>query len=154
MPCCNFHPRHSVSGGGDRWQVALNTRFTRNIALSIPFVSSPMDTVTEHKMAIMMALHGGLGIIHYNMTVEEQVSEVRKVKKYRNGFITDPLCLSPASTVADVHRVKAEHGFAGVPITEDGKLGSKLVGMVTNRDIDFAEDPDTVRSLRQQLPKH
>jgi len=124
--------------------VDLSSRFTRNIALSVPFVSSPMDTVTEHEMAIMMALHGGLGIIHYNMTVEEQVSEVRKVKKYRNGFITDPLCLSPQNTVGDVRRVKSENGFAGIPITVDGKMGSKLVGIVTNRDIDFVDDDETV----------
>lgn len=120
--------------------VELSTRFTRKIALSVPFISSPMDTVTEHMMAIMMALHGGLGIIHYNMSVEEQTAEVRKVKKYRNGFITDPLCLSPSNTVADVRRIKAEHGFAGIPITEDGKMGSKLVGIVTNRDTDFVTD--------------
>lgn len=123
-------------------EVELSTRFTKQIALSVPFISSPMDTVTEHKMAIMMALHGGLGIIHYNMTVEEQVGECSKVKKYRNGFITDPRCLDPSATVADVLAIKAEHGFAGVPITQTGKLGSSLVGMVTNRDIDFVSDPE------------
>eukprot|EP00618_Florenciella_parvula_P001088 CAMPEP_0119467862 /NCGR_PEP_ID=MMETSP1344-20130328/1862_1 /TAXON_ID=236787 /ORGANISM="Florenciella parvula, Strain CCMP2471" /LENGTH=544 /DNA_ID=CAMNT_0007500271 /DNA_START=57 /DNA_END=1691 /DNA_ORIENTATION=+ len=124
-------------------EVDLTTRFTRKIALGLPFVSSPMDTVTEHMMAIMMALHGGLGIIHYNMTVEEQAKEVRKCKKYKNGFITDPFTLTPEHVVADVQRIKETYGFAGIPITEDGKMGSKLVGMVTNRDIDFVEDPET-----------
>jgi IMP dehydrogenase len=132
------HKKHT------QMQVELNTRFTKNIALSIPFISSPMDTVTEHKMAINLALHGGLGIVHYNMTVEEQAAEVRKVKKFRNGFITDPFCLSPNNTVGDVVRVKAEHGFAGIPVTVDGTLGSKLIGIVTNRDIDFVEDLSTV----------
>lgn len=95
-------------------------------------------------MAINLALHGGLGIVHYNMTTEEQAAEVRKVKKFRNGFITDPFCLSPTNTVGDVVRVKAEHGFAGIPVTVDGTLGSKLIGIVTNRDIDFVEELNTV----------
>ena len=124
-------------------EVQLTTRFTKKIALSVPFVSSPMDTVTESGMAIMMALHGGLGVVHYNMTEEEQCGEVRKVKKYRNGFITDPFCLPPDAMVESVQQVKDQHGFSGIPITADGKLGSKLVGIVTNRDIDFVEDPGT-----------
>jgi len=125
-------------------EVKLHSRFTRNIALSLPFISSPMDTVTEHKMAIMMALHGGLGIIHYNMSIDEQVAEVVKVKKYRNGFITDPKCLPPTATVADVQAIKSEQGFSGIPITADGTIGSKLLGIVTNRDVDFVEDPSAV----------
>ena len=122
-------------------EVQLTTRFTKKIALNVPFVSSPMDTVTESGMAIMMALHGGIGVVHYNMTVEEQCSEVHKVKKYRNGFITDPLCLAPDATVDDVKSVKEQHGLSGIPITENGKLGGKLLGIVTNRDIDFVDDP-------------
>lgn len=121
-------------------EVALNTKISRNISLRIPLVSSPMDTVTEHQMAIAMALHGGIGIIHYNMTIEEQAKEVHLVKKFKNGFITDPICLSPSHTLADVDQIKQENGFAGIPITESGKIGSKLVGMVSNRDIDFIED--------------
>jgi IMP dehydrogenase len=123
--------------------VKLETKITKNISLRLPLVSSPMDTVTEHAMAIGMALHGGIGIIHYNMTVEEQVKEVRLVKKFKNGFITDPKCLSPEDTLADVDRIKAEFGFAGIPITKDGKVGSVLVGIVSNRDIDFIEDRST-----------
>ncbi|KAE9020302.1 Inosine-5'-monophosphate dehydrogenase [Phytophthora rubi] len=123
--------------------VKLETKVSRNISLRLPLVSSPMDTVTEHAMAIGMALHGGIGIIHYNMTVEEQVKEVRLVKKFKNGFITDPKVLSPEDTLADVDRIKAEFGFAGIPITESGKVGSVLVGIVSNRDIDFIEDRQT-----------
>lgn len=105
--------------------------------------SSPMDTVTEHDMAIGMALQGAIGIIHYNMTIEEQANEVRQVKKYKNGFITDPACLSPDHTIADVDRLKEKFGYSGIPITETGKIGSKLVGIVTNRDIDYVEDRNT-----------
>jgi IMP dehydrogenase len=120
--------------------VSLASKITKKIRLNLPILSSPMDTVTEHAMAIGMALMGGIGIIHYNMNVEEQAREVRLVKKYRNGFITDPACLSPEHTVADVDALKEKQGFSGIPITIDGKLGSQLVGIVTNRDIDFLQD--------------
>jgi IMP dehydrogenase len=100
-----------------------------------------MDTVTEANMAIHMALLGGIGIIHYNNTVEEQVEMVKKVKRFENGFITDPVVLSPEHTVADVLDLKESHGFSGIPITEDGTLNTKVIGIVTNRDIDFEKDP-------------
>ena len=77
------------------------------------------------------------------MTVAEQVNEVRLVKRYRNGFITDPACLSPDNTIADVDKLKKEFGYSGIPITVNGKLGTKLVGIVTNRDVDYIEDRNT-----------
>lgn len=121
-------------------EVDLTTKLTRGITLRRPLVSSPMDTVTEHRMAISLALQGGIGIIHYNCTIDEQVAQVRKVRRFENGFILDPLVLSPQHTIADIHRIKEQHGFSGIPITEDGTLKTKLVGIVTNRDIDFETD--------------
>jgi len=124
--------------------VELNTQLTKKISLSVPLVSSPMDTVTESAMAINMALLGGIGIIHYNNSIEEQVAEVRKVKRYKNGFIIDPITLKPEDKVSDIDAIKAKYGFSGVPITVDGKMGSKLLGIVTTRDIDFVKDRNTL----------
>jgi IMP dehydrogenase len=118
----------------------LSTQLTRKIKLNIPLCSSPMDTVTESKMAIAMALQGGIGFVHYNNTVQEQAALIRKVKRYKNGFITDPIVLSPQHRIADIDVLKEQNGFSGIPITEDGTLGAKLVGIVTNRDIDFIQD--------------
>ncbi|CAB4401227.1 inosine-5'-monophosphate dehydrogenase [Rhizophagus irregularis] len=125
-------------------EVSLESRITRNIVLKTPFMSSPMDTVTETDMAINMALLGGVGVIHCNCSPEEQAEMVRKVKKFENGFITDPVCLTPNHTVADVRRIKAQFGYSGIPITANGKLYSILLGMVTARDIQFHEDDNTL----------
>ncbi|KAI9475851.1 MAG: inosine-5'-monophosphate dehydrogenase [Benjaminiella poitrasii] len=124
-------------------KASLESKITKKIALKTPFLSSPMDTVTEAEMAISMALLGGIGIIHNNCSAEEQAQMVRTVKKFENGFIIDPVVLSPKHTVADVKEIKSKFGFCGVPITENGKLHSKLVGIVTARDIQFHAENDT-----------
>lgn len=98
-------------------KVDLRTRVTKNIVLNTPFISSPMDTVTEVQMAISIALMGGMGVIHNNMSPQEQASMVRKVKMFENGFITDPMVLSTRETVGDVLEIKERLGFAGIPIT-------------------------------------
>jgi len=123
--------------------VNLRTLATKQIALNAPFISSPMDTVTEAQMAIHMALFGGLGIIHANNTVEEQCDEVRRVKRFENGFILDPFTVAPSAKLADLDVIKDKYGFSGCPVTEDGKLGGKLVGIVTTRDHDFVKDRQT-----------
>jgi len=130
-------------------EVQLDTRLTREIRLRQPVVTSPMDTVTESWMAIHVALLGGIGIIHYNNTIEEQLAEVQRTKKFENGFITDPIVLSPDDTIADVDRIKADNGFSGVPVTEDGTLNTRLVGIVSQRDVDF--EPDRSKPLREVM---
>lgn len=101
-----------------------------------------MDTVTETDMAIHMALNGGLGVIHHNCSVKDQAEMVRCVKIFENGFITSPLCLSPENTVQDVLDIKEKRGFCGIPITANGKLRSKLLGIVTSRDVDFLQSAE------------
>jgi IMP dehydrogenase len=127
----------------------LGSRLTRDIHLNLPFVSSPMDTVTESQMAIAMALLGGIGIIHYNNTIEEQTEHVRKAKRFENGFITDPVVMGPDNTIADIDEVKERQGFSSMPITEDGTANTKMIGIVTGRDTDF--EPSRQALLRDVM---
>ncbi|KAF1955092.1 inosine-5'-monophosphate dehydrogenase-like protein [Byssothecium circinans] len=127
--------------------VTLDSPVTKRITLKTPFVSSPMDTVTEHNMAIHIALLGGLGIIHHNCSVDEQADMVRKVKRFENGFILEPIVISPKTTIAEAKALKDKWGFGGFPVTENGTLRSKLVGIITPRDVQFHgsdSDPVTV----------
>ncbi|MBQ4530333.1 MAG: IMP dehydrogenase [Lachnospiraceae bacterium] len=117
-------------------QVDLSTQLTKKIKLNIPMMSAGMDTVTEYRMAIAMARQGGIGIIHKNMSIEEQAEEVDKVKRSENGVITDPFYLSPEHTLEDANNLMAKFRISGVPITE----GKKLVGIITNRDLKFETD--------------
>ena len=116
--------------------VDTRTRLTNKIQLNIPLMSASMDTVTEHRMAIAIARQGGIGIIHKNMSIEEQAEEVDKVKRSENGVITDPFSLSPEHTIQDADDLMAKYRISGVPITE----GTKLVGIITNRDLKFETD--------------
>lgn len=116
--------------------IDLSTYLTKKVRLNIPMMSASMDTVTEHRMAIAMARQGGIGIIHKNMSIEAQADEVDKVKRSENGVITDPFSLSPEHTLQDADDLMAKFRISGVPITE----GTKLVGIITNRDLKFETD--------------
>ena len=120
--------------------VDLTTKLTKKITLNLPLVSSPMDTVTESRMAIGMAMLGGIGFIHYNNKIEEQVWKIQNVKRWKNGFITRPQCLHPDSTLTELDAIYEEKGFNSFPITENGKVGGKLLGLASTRDHDFIND--------------
>jgi len=117
--------------------VDISTRFTRNIKLNIPIVSAAMDTVTESKMAISIAQEGGIGVIHKNMTIEEQANEVRKVKRAENGMILDPITLEKHALVRDALHIMKEYSIGGIPVVDGEK---NLVGIVTNRDLRFEQN--------------
>ncbi len=125
--------------------VDISTDLTNSIRLNIPMMSAGMDTVTEHRMAIAMARQGGIGIIHKNMSIEQQAEEVDMVKRSENGVITDPFFLSPDHTLGDANALMAKYRISGVPITE----GRKLVGIITNRDLQF--QTDMTRPIREQM---
>ena len=119
-------------------QVDTRSHLTPQIGLNIPIVSSPMDTVTEAELAIALAQEGGLGVIHKNMSIEEQTREVDKVKRSENGIIVDPITLPPDATVGEARKIMSGHNISGVPITVDGYLR----GILTRRDLRFLESND------------
>ncbi len=118
-------------------QVDVSTRLTRNIRLNVPLVSAAMDTVTESSLAIAMAQHGGIGVIHKNLSIEEQASEVDRVKRSESGMIVNPITLSPTHRIYEALDLMKKFSISGVPITEDGSKEGRLVGILTNRDLRF-----------------
>jgi IMP dehydrogenase len=119
--------------------VDITTRLTRGISLNIPLISAAMDTVTEAEMAIAMAQLGGMGVIHKNLTPEEQAAQVRRVKKFESGMVVNPLTIHPDQTLADVKALMTSHRISGIPVVE--RETNRLVGIVTNRDVRFATEP-------------
>lgn len=120
-------------------QADTRTRITREIALNIPILSSAMDTVTEADMAIVMAQLGGLGVLHRNLTIEEQVSAVRAVKRFESGMVVNPITIFPDQTLGEAQAMMARHKISGIPVVE---ASGKLVGILTNRDVRFAGNPN------------
>ncbi|MCW2273460.1 IMP dehydrogenase [Rhodoblastus acidophilus] len=123
--------------------VTIQTRLTRGVLLNLPIISSAMDTVTEARLAIAMAQAGGLGVIHRNLDPELQAEEVRKVKRYESGMVVNPITIFPDETLADALALMSRHSISGIPVVERGPEGrpGKLVGILTNRDVRFAENP-------------
>ncbi len=126
-------PAHSTVLPKD---VSLATKLTRNITLNVPFISAAMDTVTEARLAIALAQEGGIGIIHKNMTVQQQAAEVAKVKKYESGVIRDPIIVSSNATIAEVKAITLQENISGMPVVDNGEL----VGIVTGRDLRFEKN--------------
>ncbi|MBO9560288.1 MAG: IMP dehydrogenase [Caulobacter sp.] len=133
-------------------QVTTETKFTREISLNIPLVSAAMDTVTESRLAIAMAQAGGMGILHRNLTVDEQADHVREVKRYESGMVINPLTIHPDTTLAEVREITARRKISGFPVVE--KKTGKLVGILTNRDMRFEGDdkvPASALMTRENL---
>jgi IMP dehydrogenase len=118
-------------------EVDVSTNLTRNIRLNVPLISAAMDTVTESRLAIAMAQHGGLGVIHKNLSIEEQASEVDRVKRSESGMIVNPITLSPTNKIYEALELMKKYSISGVPITDDGSKEGRLVGILTNRDLRF-----------------
>ncbi|OYD81363.1 IMP dehydrogenase [Azospirillum brasilense] len=125
-------------------EVDTRTRLTKTIELGIPLMSSAMDTVTESSLAIAMAQAGGIGVVHRNLTIEQQAEEVRKVKRYESGMVVNPITITPGQTLADALQLMADHRISGIPVVEgrDARGSGKLVGILTNRDVRFATNPN------------
>ncbi|MBY7734856.1 IMP dehydrogenase [Francisella philomiragia] len=133
-------------------QVDLKTNITRNIQLNIPLVSAAMDTVTESRLAIAIAQEGGIGIIHKNMSIQAQAQEVKKVKRFENGMVIDPITIKQESSIKEVMQLAKEHNFSGFPVVDDNNM---IIGIVTKRDFRFAKDLDepvsSIMTPRDQL---
>jgi IMP dehydrogenase len=132
-------PRHSTVLPS---QVDVTSNFTRRIRLNVPISSSAMDTVTESRLAIAMAQQGGIGVIHKNLKIEEQASEVDRVKRSESGMIVNPITLSPSSRIFEALELMKKYRISGVPITQDGSKEGRLVGILTNRDLRFETNLD------------
>ncbi|MEY2570024.1 MAG: dehydrogenase, partial [Acidimicrobiaceae bacterium] len=133
-------------------EVDTRTRLTPKIQLAIPIVSAAMDTVTESRLAIALARHGGLGIIHRNLSITDQVAEVDKVKRSQSGMITDPVTLPPTARVSECLELMARYHISGVPIIDEA---GRLVGLLTNRDLRWIEDESQiVGDVMRPLPLH
>lgn len=130
----------------------VKTQLTRDITLNIPIVSAAMDTVTEARLAIALAREGGIGIIHRNLTAEEQATQVEQVKRSESGMITNPLTLAPTATLQEAEAMMAKYHISGIPITDNGN-GGKLVGILTNRDTRFVEPGDRSRRVSEFMTK-
>ena len=126
-------------------EVNTATRLTRSIGLGIPIISSAMDTVTEARLAIAMAQAGGIGTIHRNLGIDQQAEAVRQVKKFESGMVVNPVTITPEETLADAHALMQRHAISGIPVVERDGNGqqTRLVGILTNRDVRFASDPET-----------
>ena len=131
--------------------VDVTTKLTRNIRLSVPLVSAAMDTVTESRLAIAMAQQGGLGVIHKNLTIDEQASEVDRVKRSESGMIVDPITLSPNHRIYEALDLMKKYSISGVPITEDGSKEGRLVGILTNRDLRF--ETNVTRAISEVMTR-
>src|SRR5213075_1698456 len=118
-------------------QTDVSTQLTRKIRLNVPLVSAAMDTVTESRLAIAMAQHGGIGVIHKNLAIDDQASEVDRVKRSESGMIVDPITLSPTHRIYEALELMKKYRISGVPITDDGSKEGRLVGILTNRDLRF-----------------
>src|SRR6202012_1588982 len=124
-------------------QVDTRTRLTKTVELGIPLISAAMDTVTEAGLAIAMAQAGGIGVIHKNLSIDEQAEQVRRVKRFESGMVVNPVTIAPDATLADAHALMERYRISGIPVVEgaNGKGAGKLVGILTNRDVRFADDP-------------
>lgn len=135
-------PGHSEVMPG---QTDVRTRITRGIELNLPILSSAMDTVTEARLAIAMAQAGGIGVVHRNLTLDQQAEQVRQVKKFESGMVVNPVVIGPDATLKDALDLMKAYGISGIPVVENGGSGGlvtgRLVGVLTNRDVRFATNP-------------